>query len=316
MNRTAFLFPGQGSQIVGMGLDLYQEYADVREIFDMAEDICKAHLARLCFKGPMEDLTQTAVLQPALTAVNLSLLHAIGKEGIAPAWVAGHSLGEFSALCSAGVISPASALTLVHHRGTLMHRESQQYAGSMSAVMGLSIEAVEEIVQAIGASLVFPRALTVANHNSETQIVISGDPASVAQAGADIKARRGRAIPLKVSGAWHSPLIRGAEEEFGALLQTVEVSTPRRGMLFNVTADECREPDNIRQLMREQLCRPVRWYDSMIHLLDRGVTRFVEVGPGNVLSGLMKKILPDDFQGQLYTVGDMKSLELFFKDVI
>ncbi|GAB6097128.1 ACP S-malonyltransferase [Desulfatiferula olefinivorans] len=316
MNQTAFLFPGQGSQIVGMGLDLYQEYADVREIFDMAEDICKTRLTRLCFNGPMEDLTRTAVLQPALTAINLSLLRVITREGIAPSWTAGHSLGEFAALTCAGVITPESALTLVHRRGTLMHRESLRFEGAMSAVMGLSIEAVDEIVRQIDAHLTFPRALTVANHNSETQIVISGDPASVAEAGAEIKARRGRAIPLKVSGAWHSPLIRGAEEEFGSLLQAVAVSAPERGMLFNVTADECRDPDGIRQIMRDQLCRPVRWYDSMQSLIERGVTTFVEVGPGNVLSGLMKKILPDNFQGQLYTVGDMKSLELFFKDVI
>jgi len=315
MKKTAFLFPGQGSQSVGMGREFYDEYPGVRDLFDMAEDVTKTHLARLCFKGPMEDLTKTAVLQPAITVVNLAVLMALHKENIRPAICAGHSLGEYSALCAAETLSMEDTLKLVFQRGSLMNREAERYKGIMSAVIGLSCDQVMEI---IGGQVTDEpgKGVTIANHNGETQIVISGDPSSVKSAEEKLKEKGARVMGLKVSGAWHSPLIRGAEDEFEERLAECAFSIPVTPVIFNVSADVETDPMKIRKNMLDQLCSPVRWYDSMIKMIDEGVENFVEVGPGNVLSGLMKRVVPEGFSGKIYPLNTMKSLELFFKDGI
>ena len=175
MKKTAFLFPGQGSQNIGMGLDFHQEYDFVREIFDMAEEITHINLTKLCFKGPMEDLTMTVNLQPAVTAVNLACLAVLEKENITAEFCAGHSLGDYSALCAAGAISKQDTIKLVNKRGELMHREATKYEGAMQAIVGLSIAEVQELVAEIQRDGV----VSVANHNTEKQIVITGSPESV-----------------------------------------------------------------------------------------------------------------------------------------
>lgn len=310
MKKTAFLFPGQGSQSIGMGLDLHQEYDFVREIFDMAEEITHINLAKLCFKGPMEDLTMTVNLQPAVTAVNLACLAAIEKENLKADFCAGHSLGEYSALCSGDAISKEDTVKLVFKRGDLMHRESTKYEGAMHAIVGLSIEDVEALVGEAQKEGV----VSIANHNAEKQIVITGAPDSVSRVSSSATEKGAKSIPLKVSGAWHSELIRGAQDEFRNFLDEFSFNSPQSAIIFNVTADTESDPNEIKSIMARQLCSPVKWYASMNKLIEENVEVFAEIGPGRVLTGLLKKILPEGYQGNVYNVGNMRQLEKFLNE--
>ena len=311
MKKMAFLFPGQGSQSVGMGHDLYQELAEVRAIFEMAEETSRLPVARLCFEGPLEALTTTINLQPAITAVNLACLAAIQKAGVSAELSAGHSLGEYAALCAATVINPEDTLKLVFRRGELMHRESLKHAGAMHALLGLPIARVQELVERFRSR----GTVSVANHNTETQIVITGTPEAVAEVSAQAAAEGAKAVPLKVSGAWHSALIQGAVEDFKAALAAAAFASPQTPVIHNVTADYAADAEDIRELMARQLCSPVRWYDSMRRLASEEVETVVEIGPGRVLSGLLKKILPKGHPVQIHNVNDLKSLERFLAAV-
>ena len=310
MKKTAFLFPGQGSQSVGMGEEFYREYDTVRELFDMTEEITRIKISKLCFKGPLEDLTMTINLQPAVTAVNLACLAAIEKEYTAYHCCAGHSVGEYSALNAAGVISKEDTMRLVFKRGELMHRDATRHRGVMHAIVGLPIDEVSEMVSE-GQN---DGVVSVANHNTELQIVITGTEKPVARVSALASAKGAKSIPLKVSGAWHSALIKDAQDEFKVNLETVPFSSPQKSLCFNVTADSSDNPDEIKEIMGRQLCSPVRWYEAMKKLIDDDVEVFVEVGPGRVLAGLLKKILPRDHPAKIYNVANMKQLEKFLKD--
>jgi [acyl-carrier-protein] S-malonyltransferase len=310
VKKIAFLFPGQGSQKVGMGQDLVRELESAKQIFAAADEVTGLPIQKLCFEGPMEELTQTVNLQPAVTAVNLAFLFAIEQKGIKPSVCAGHSLGEYSALCASGIVSAQDCLKLVHKRGELMHRDATRNTGAMSAIIGLNIEQVGKVVdEAAQAGIV-----AVANHNSAEQIVITGAPDAVAKAGELAAAQGGKAIALKVSGAWHSPLIADAEADFTAFLDTIEFKKPQCPVIHNVTADSQSDPSQIKALMAKQLCSPVRWYDTITKLIADEVDIIVEIGPGRVLAGLLKKILPKKTAAKSYNVFDLKTLGKFFQN--
>jgi [acyl-carrier-protein] S-malonyltransferase len=309
LKKIAFLFPGQGSQKVGMGIDLARKFSWAKEIFDIADRVTGLPITRLCFEGPMEELTRTVNLQPAITAVNLACLAALRNAGVKPAVCLGHSLGEYSALCAAGVVSADDCLELVYKRGELMHREAMQHKGAMSAVVGLTIDRISDLVDTAAQHGV----VAVANHNSAEQIVITGAPEPVKAVGELAVEKGARAIPLKVSGAWHSPLIRGAEDEFRAFLEGRSFHSPQCDVVHNATADKETDPERIKAVMVRQLCSPVRWYDSMVKMLDDQVDTFVEIGPGRVLTGLLRKIKPKDHGAAAYNVYDLKTLEKFLE---
>jgi [acyl-carrier-protein] S-malonyltransferase len=290
MKKTALLFPGQGSQYIGMGQPLAEDSSGIRELFVRAGEVTGMDIQKLCFAGPMEDLTRVLNLQPALTTVNLACIESLRSRlpDFVPAWVAGHSLGEYSALYAAGVVSLEDTLALVTRRGELMEREGAANPGGMRAVLGLTIGEVDALL----ASYIGPGTVVVANHNSEKQVVISGDAAGLDGLAGLCREQGGKVIPLKVSVANHSPLVAGAVPDFAEFMATVSFQAPTVNMTFNVTGGPETDPDQIRQIMARQIASRVRWYESVLRMVDDGVELFVELGPKNVLTGLMKKILP------------------------
>ncbi len=290
MKKTALLFPGQGSQYIGMGMPFFESDPDARVLLAMAEEKSGIALKKLCQEGPMEELTRVLHLQPALTVVNLVCWQQLRKllPDLEPAWLAGHSLGEYSALHAAGVLAAGDTMALVTRRGELMEREGAAHPGGMMAVLGLTIAELEELL----AGYTGPGVCVVANHNSEKQVVLSGDRAGLDGVAALCREKGGKVIALKVSVANHSPLVAGAVDDFSAFMATIPFQAPRRPMLFNVTAAPEEDPETIRSVMARQIASRVRWYEIVDRMLADGVEVFVELGPGRVLTGLMKKIAP------------------------
>ncbi|PSQ77501.1 MAG: [acyl-carrier-protein] S-malonyltransferase [Bacteroidetes bacterium QH_7_62_13] len=294
---TAFLFPGQGSQSVGMGYELYEQFPEARARFEAANDHLDVDLLTLMFGldssigDPEEQLKQTAITQPALYTHSLAAMAVLDEKGVAPDMAAGHSLGEYSALAAVGALSFEDGLRVVRRRGELMAEAGERRPGTMAAIMGADdadVEAACEDVSEEGEGVV-----QTANYNAPGQVVISGDADAVEQATARV---RGRAIPLPVSGAFHSPLMEYAREGLAEVLDTVNIQEPHCPVYLNVTGQPSTDPDEIRQRLMEQLLSPVRWAQSLRHMHADGATRFVEVGAGDVLRGLVGRTLDDEVE--------------------
>ncbi len=289
MKKTALLFPGQGSQYIGMGKAFVEQSKEAKQLFARAGSICNLDFEQLCFEGPMAELTRAVNLQPALSLVDLACHQYLMAQlpDFTPAYVAGHSLGEYPALHAAGVVSREDTIRLVAKRGELMEREGTKNPGGMRAVLGLTVDEIDGILQDYHGGVV-----VVANHNSEKQVVISGDMQGLDDVSSICQEQGGRVIPLKVSVANHSPLVAGAVKDFAAFMADIAFHPPQVPMLFNATATPVTEPDEIRAVMARQIASRVRWYEIIRTMVADGVELFVELGPKSVLTGLMKKILP------------------------
>lgn len=301
---VALLFPGQGSQFVGMGRDLAAASDVARRTFEEADDILGVSMSRLCWEGPEDELTATKNAQPAILVHSIAAHRALGEQLDEVACAAGHSLGEFTAYVAAGALSFKDGLRTVRRRGELMFESGTVRPGTMAAVLGLDDADVERVCrEASGAD----DECVAANYNSPGQIVISGDVAAIERAVVLAKeAGAKRALRLNVSGAFHSPLMRVAEEGLRAQLDMAAMTAPAFPVISNVTAQPVTDPHEARRLLVAQLTSPVRWTESVRTMVAQGVSRFVEIGPGAVLSGLVRRI---ERGVQTSTVGAPADLE-------
>jgi [acyl-carrier-protein] S-malonyltransferase len=301
--KVTYVFPGQGSQKVGMGADLYAKYPSARAVFEEVDETLGFPLSQLCFKGPEEELIQTINVQPAVLTVSIACLRAAqeasGDGLLAPAFVAGHSLGEYTALVAAGVLSLSDAARLVHERGRLMSEAGQKEPGGMLAVISLDEKTIREVCLAADTR--------VSNINSPGQIVISGAKQNLVQAKrlAEAKGAR-RVIPLKVSGAFHSHLMEPAVDGLRTAVSGFTFRKPSVPLMANVTGEALTDAEAIKQELIDQLLNCVQWQRSIENMIADGVTTFFEIGPGQVLTGLIKRISP---AVQLFNIGDAETVK-------
>jgi [acyl-carrier-protein] S-malonyltransferase len=284
---VAFVFPGQGSQKVGMGQDLASSFPEAASVFAEADEALGLALAKLCFEGPEADLQLTANTQPAILAASIAAHRLLAARGFRPDFVAGHSLGEYSALVAAGTLSLADAVRTVRQRGQFMQEAVPVGQGAMAAILGLDLRPIEEAcAEAAQGEVVSP-----ANINSPGQVVIAGHAGAVARASEACKARGAkRAVPLTVSAPFHCSLMRPAQDRLKPVLEAIPFADPAVPVVSNVDATPVGVGSACREGLLRQVSAPVRWQESVEWLAAKGVTTFVEVGPGHVLSGLVKKI--------------------------
>ncbi len=283
--RVALVFPGQGAQFVGMGKDIYDSFAEARLIFDGADKALGFNLSKLCFEGPEDELRLTVNVQPAMVTFCSAILEVLRASGACfnTAFVAGHSLGEYTALAAAGVLSSVNAVSLSRERGRLMHQAGVENPGAMAAVLGLSSDVVSQITAEAG--------VYVANYNCPGQIVISGEKKRIEKA-TGLAVSRGalKVIPLAVSGAFHTPMMQPAAEGLFSAISSMPFNTPTIPVIANASALPLVSEDEIKEELKQQLTHAVQWQKSVEYMISHGVDTFVEIGPGKVLSGLIKRI--------------------------
>lgn len=304
MGKIAFLFPGQGSQTVGMGKTLASENEAVAAIFKRADDRLETNLSKIIFEGPEEELTLTINTQPALLTTSIAILEAFKKSEITADFVAGHSLGEYSALVAAGAVTFEDAVFAVRMRGAFMEEAVPAGLGAMAAILGMEREILKEITEEISLT---GHPVELANLNCPGQIVISGSKGGVEKASLVAKEKGARRIiPLQVSGPFHSSLMKPAAEKLAQVLNTINISEAKIPVIANVSATAVTKADEIKGNLIQQVSSPVLWEDTVNYLLNEGVDTFIEIGSGNVLSGLVKKI---DRKVNVHAVNDRESMD-------
>lgn len=303
MSKIAFLFPGQGSQSVGMGQDLAEKYEEVKNIFNEADQALNDSLSELIKNGPQETLTLTTNAQPALLTTSIAVLQKVKEFNIKADYVAGHSLGEYTALVAAGSLEFRDAVQIVRKRGEFMEAAVPNGQGSMAAILGMDADKLTEITDQVTETV---SSVQLANLNCPGQIVISGTKEGVEKA-CELAKENGarRAIPLEVSGPFHSRLMEPASQKLDEVLQNHSIVDAKIPVISNVTAEPVTDAEQIKDLLIKQLYSPVRWEDSIKTMIDLGVDTFIEIGPGKVLTGLVRKI---DRKVKTYNIFDEDSL--------
>jgi [acyl-carrier-protein] S-malonyltransferase len=310
MTKIAFIFPGQGSQSVGMGKQLIENDAESNQFYQQADQVLGFSISDIMLNGPAEELTKTYHAQPALLTTSSMISSKLIEAGITPDYTAGHSLGEYSALVASGVIRFEEAVLLVHQRGLFMNEAVPAGVGAMAAILGLDRAALTAVTDAVTNT---GETVQVANLNCPGQIVISGTATGVKEASIQAKeAGAKRAIPLVVSGPFHSELMRPAAYKLDEAITSIDLQEAKIPVISNVTAGPVTESSVIKNLLVEQLYSPVRWEESVQKMIELGVTVFIECGPGKVLSGLVKKI---DRAVTTYCVFDEESLQQVISDL-
>ena len=305
MKPTAFIFPGQGSQSVGMGKEFYENFSVARRVFEEAEDSLRFSISDLCFKGPEESLKLTENTQPAMLTASIAALRVLETEkGMIPQFTAGHSLGEYSALVASGALAFPEAVRIVRLRGKFMQEAVPVGKGAMAALLGMEREQVEKLCEEVSSGEV----LTPANFNCPGQIVIAGHLKAVERAIERVKQEGKKALLLPVSAPFHSPLMKPAGERLEKALEEISVSDLKVPVVTNVEAEVNTLKERVKGLLVAQVSSPVRWEESMRKMVEKGIEKVLEIGPGKVLSGLMKRIDPRIEAGNLEDLQTLKKI--------